>query len=195
MNEKAEVVLNAILTRRSVRRFTEEKVDDKTIDALLQTALYAATGGNHQETRFIVVQDEAMLAKLTTMVREIFAARPLDPTDYQNKTAIVARKPHFDFRYHAPLMILAVAPIKHDNSMADSALALGNMMIAANGMGLGSCYVNQLHWLTEDPNMRPVLLSLGMKEDENCFGTVIFGWPKVELSQVLPPRVEGRVVR
>lgn len=195
MNEKAELVVKTILTRRSVRRFTEEKVDDAIIDTLLETALYAPTGGNHQETRFIVIQDEAVLAKLTTMVREIFAARPLDPTAYQNKTAIVARKPHYDFRYHAPLLILCVSPKNHDNSMADSALALENMMIAANAIGLGTCYVNQLCWLSEDPIMRPYLLELGMKEEENCFGSVIFGWPKLPLSEVLPPRVEGRVVR
>ena len=195
MSELQEQMLQTIITRRSTRKFTPDKIDEATLEKLLQAALFAPTGGNHQETRFLVIDKEETLAKLTTLVREIFAARPLDPTDYQNKTAIVARKPHYDFRYHAPLVIACVAPKAHGNAMADSALALENLMIAANALGVGTCYVNQLHWLTDDPQIHPELLALGMQEDEACFGSVICGCPQEGLMTNLPPRKEGRIVR
>lgn len=188
-------VIETILTRRSVRKFTSEKISDDILDILLQTALYAPTGGNHQETRFIAVRDEAILEKLRLLVRETFAARPLDPSSYQNKTAIVARKPHYDYSYHAPLLIIAVAPKEHGNSMADCALALENIMIAANSMNLGSCYINQLHWLTDDEKMRNVLQGIGVHEDENCFGSVIVGHPREPMSKELPDRVDNRIVK
>jgi nitroreductase len=86
-----------------------------------------------------------------------------------------------------------VAPKTHGNSMADSANALENMQIAATALGLGACWVNQLHWLTENKALRDYLEPLGLKQDEDVFGSIVVGHP----DQPLPKpsaRKEGRVV-
>ena len=51
------------------------------------------------------------------------------------------------------------------------------MMIAANAMDLGSCLINQLKWLNEEPEIVDYLQTLGMKEDERVYGSVIIGYP------------------
>ena len=61
--------------------------------------------------------------------------------------------------------------------MADCACAMENMMVAANALDLGSCWINQLRWLNEDPRLVAYLQSLGMKEYERVDGAVIFGYP------------------
>jgi len=59
-----------------------------------------------------------------------------------------------DTGLYAPTLIIALSLIGHGNAMADCALALGNMQNAAASLGLGSCYVNQMHWLTDNSNLR-----------------------------------------
>ena len=64
--------------------------------------------------------------------------------------------------------------------MADCACAIENMMIAANALDLGSCWINQLRWLNEEPALVEYLQSLGMKENERIYGAVIIGYPATE---------------
>ena len=61
--------------------------------------------------------------------------------------------------------------------MADCACAIENMMIAANALDLGSCWINQLKWLNEEPEIVDYLRALGMKESERVYGSVIIGYP------------------
>ena len=64
--------------------------------------------------------------------------------------------------------------------MADCACAIENMMVAANALDLGSCWINQLKWLNEDTSINRYLYTLGMKENERIFGAVIIGYPVSE---------------
>jgi nitroreductase len=65
----------------------------------------------------------------------------------------------------------------YGNAIADSACALENMMIAANALDLGSCWINQLHWLDENEAVRAFLQEKGIKEDETITGGLILGYP------------------
>ena len=49
------------------------------------------------------------------------------------------------FHYGAPVYIVTANKMGYGNAMADSACALENMMIAANALDLGSCWINQFH--------------------------------------------------
>lgn len=50
------------------------------------------------------------------------------------------------------------------------------MMVAANALDLGSCWINQLRWLNEEPEIVEYLRGLGMKADERVYGAVIIGY-------------------
>ena len=56
---------------------------------------------------------------------------------------------------------------------------------AANALSLGSCWINQLRWLNEDPGLVEYLQSLGMEENERVYGAVIIGYPAGELNRNL----------
>ena len=64
--------------------------------------------------------------------------------------------------------------------MADTVAAIENMMIEANELDLGSCYINQLNWLNEEPALLAYMKELGMKDDERVYGSVIFGYPQTD---------------
>ena len=61
---KQEAALENIMTRVSVRQFTGEKISDEQIDILLRAAMAAPSAINKQPWAFIVVTDEALIAKL-----------------------------------------------------------------------------------------------------------------------------------
>lgn len=189
-------VVQLIVTRRSVRNYQTHPVEPNLLDALLETALYAPTGGNHQYTRFLAVTNLRILEEINDIVRDEFAGRELDPNSYQNKTVIKAKKEGYNCMYHAPVLIIAVAPINHGNSMADSANALENIQLAATALQLGACWINQLHWLTENERMRSYLYKIGMMETESVFGSVAVGYPSLG-SQTAgrPLRKAGRIVK
>lgn len=61
-------------------------------------------------------------------------------------------------------MIIVANRKDYGNNIADSVAAIENMMIAANALDLGSCYINQLYWLNEEPSLLAYLRELGLKE-------------------------------
>lgn len=81
------------------------------------------------------------------------------------------------FLFHAPVLILAANQKDYCNNMADCACALENMMLMANALDLGSCWVNQLKWLNENPDILTYLQKLGLKEEERIYGGLVIGHP------------------
>ena len=190
MNETISVILN----RRSVRRYLPDPINEEALNLILQCGLYAPNGGNHQVPRFLVVQNKGMIQKVNALLQETLASRELIPGVYQNKSIIVAKqnKEH-SFLFHAPVLIIAVAPKNHGNSMADCSCALENMQLAATALGLGACWINQIHWTCDDEPVRKWLLENGMTEDEAVFGSIVAGYPAAQLGSA-SPRKEGRII-
>lgn len=71
------------------------------------------------------------------------------------------------FHYNAPVFIAVANKKGYGNAMADSACALENMMIAANALDIGSCWINQLHWLDENERVREFMMSHGLGTVQN----------------------------
>lgn len=80
------------------------------------------------------------------------------------------------FHYNAPVLIVTANKKDYGNAMADSACALENMMIAANALDLGTCWINQLHWLTEHEEVQTYMKGLGLKDNETITGGLILGY-------------------
>ena len=64
--------------------------------------------------------------------------------------------------------------------MADCSCTLENMMIMANALDLGTCWINQLHWLTDDPALLGYMKKLGMRDNETICGSLAVGYPDTE---------------
>ena len=186
-------VIETIIKRRSTRAYLEKAVPDDFLEAVIEAGLYAPSGGNHQLVRLFIMQGDTVKT-LNQALINAFLERELDDARYENKAAIRARQANCDFFFGAPVLISAVAPKDHGNSMADSANALQNMQIAAASLNLGACWVNQPHWQTMHPAVRKPFEAMGMQPNEDIFGSVVLGYPQKE-SQPPLPRKPGRVVR
>lgn len=190
MNE----VIQTMVRRRSVRRYLPQQIDDSALDDILTAGLYAANGGNLQHPRFIIVQAPELLDRFVRTTREALSVQEIKEGQYKNKSIRAARASRdYNFMFHAPTLILAVSDRSWGNSMADSAGALQNMQVAACSLGLGACWVNQLHWLTDDPAIRAIAEGLGMLPEEDIYGSLAVGYPANPLPDP-PVRRDGRLV-
>jgi len=159
-------VLRTIKERRSTRKFTGEQITREQLDVLLEAAVWAPSGSNSQSWLFTAVQNKETLEKLNNIVREGFE-RYIPDDDYPGKNAAkeFAKRDDFNFYYHAPTLIIASNIPGYQNAMADCALALQNIFLAAHSIGLGSCYINQLFWLRDDSAVRGFLAELGIPRE------------------------------
>ncbi len=170
--------IDAILTRRSTRRFSPEVPGRELIEKVIESGRYAPSGGNSQTTHFLVITDAAILKELAWIVQTAFAKMEIREDTYASlKNSINASKRGgYIFHYNTPVLIVTANKKGYGNAMADSSCALENMMIAANALDLGSCWINQLHWLDEDEAVREYLYGLGLQEDETVTGALALGF-------------------
>ena len=172
--------LEAIFTRRSTRKYSDRIPERDLIEKVIEAGRYAPSGSNSQTTHFMVLTDRELLTELALIVREEFARMEITEDLYISlKGSILAsKKGHYWFHYQAPVLVVTANQKGYGNAVADSACALENMMIAANAMDLGSCWINQLHWLDEDPRIREFMQGLGLRDNETITGGLALGWPE-----------------
>ena len=170
----------AILTRRSTRKFTDILPERELIDKVIEAGRYAPSGSNSQTTHLIVFTDRGMLDELAVLVQREFAEMELTDDMYVSLKASInaSKKGTYRFHYDAPVLIVTANKAGYGNAIADSACVLENMMIAANALDLGSCWINQLHWLDEHEKIRDFLSRFGLLEDETITGGLILGYPE-----------------
>lgn len=171
--------LEAILTRRSTRNYRQDAVEAEKIEKILAAARQAPSGGNNQANHFLVIRNPEVLRKLALMAEEAFAGMEITEDTYKSlkNSIVLSKRGGYVFYYNAPVLIVVANRNDYGNNIADCACAIENMMVAANALDLGSCWINQLKWLNEEPGIVDYLRALGMKEDERVYGSVIIGYP------------------
>ena len=169
---------DAIFTRRSTRRFSDRLPDRALISRVVEAGRAAPSGSNSQSTHLIVLTDARILRDLALLVEKEFAAMEEDENTYVSLRSSIraSKKGGYVFHYGAPVLIVTANRQGYGNALADSACVLENMMIAANALDLGSCWINQLHWLTDRPNVRRALEALGLGEEETVTGGLSLGY-------------------
>lgn len=165
-----------IKTRRSTRSFKKIDVEQEKLDQIIEVARYAPSGGNNQSSHFIVVKNGQFLEELAQMAQTEFSKMEVEENMYKSlKSSIMqSKKGNYIFHYNAPVLIVVCNKKGYGNAMADSACAMENMLVMANALDLGSCYINQLTWLSEHEVIRN---KLDLCEDEMICGAVAIGYP------------------
>ena len=181
-----------IITRRSTRKYLDKEVSQELLEKIIETGRYAPSGGNSQSNHYLVIQNKQIIDHLVKMVERAFSQMEITENMYRSlqNSINLSKKGGYVFCYNAPVLIIVANKKDYGNNQADCALALENMMLEANELDLGSCYINQLKWLNEDQKILSYLQSLGMNEDERVYDSLIVGYPDTNdgkpLRKVLP---------
>lgn len=113
--------LEAILTRRSVRRYTDQPVSDESITGLLKAAMAAPSAQNQQPWEFIVLREHSLLEKLA------------------------AASPYAGMVAGAQVAVVVCGDISRERSpgywIQDCSAAVQNLLVAAHASGLGAVWL------------------------------------------------------
>ena len=186
----------AILTRRSTRRFDNKIPDKELIQKVVNAGRYAPSGANSQTSHFIVITNKEVLKEIAELVQGEFAKMEISEDMYVSLKGSInaSTKGDYVFHYNAPVLIVIANKKGYGNAIADSSCALENMMIAANAFDLGSCWINQLHWLDDNERIRAFLEGYGLKKDETITGGLALGFSENGLPNRKPLDRKGNVV-
>lgn len=167
--------LMSMKARRSVRSYRKEQITDAELDAVLEAGTYAASGMNRQPSKMVVVQDAELIGKLSRMNAAVMGADS-DPF------------------YGAPTVVLVFADTNAGTWLQDGSLVMGNLMLAAYAVGLGSCWINRAREMFESPEGKVLMEQWGLTDNYAGVACCILGYPEGELPEA-KPRKDGYVVR
>ena len=162
-----------ILTRRSVKAYKPDAVPKALIDRVIEAGLYAASGRNWQAGIVLAVTDKTMRDRLSKMNAAVMGVES-DPF------------------YGAPVVLVVLGDKQYPTHVYDGSLMLGNMMLAAHELGLGSCWIHRAKEEFESEEGKEILHSLGIEGDYEGIGHLILGYAAGE-PKAASPRRENRV--
>lgn len=163
-----------LLTRRSVRKYTDRQVEDEKLDKVLTAGLYAPTGMNNQAPVMVAVRDKETRDKLSRMNAAVMGASG-DPF------------------YGAPCVIVVLSDPERMTWVEDGSLVLGNLMNAAHSLGLGSCWIHRAKECFDTPEGKALLRAWGVPENYRGVGNCILGYAAEEPEA--KPRKPGRIIK
>lgn len=169
MKVDADDLLNHIKTRRSIREFTDEKIDKATVRKLIEAGQYAPTARNYQGVSYSILMknidkyEEIAVAKLEILKNGVSKfTNKLDGFDTEN----------FFFK-KAPLVIV----IKANNDI-DGAIAAANIELMAHALNLGCFYSGMFTVATKiSPKLKKMLR---VSKKDKVVTTLVIGYPKVK---------------
>lgn len=176
----------AIYTRRAVREFTAEPVDEPTIHQLIDAAIQAPSAVNQQPWSFCVVRDKAVLDQISNESKA-YMLRTSQAALSHHFQAILS-DPNFHIFYHAPALILISSVAESPWTVEDCSLAAENLMLAARAVGLGTCWIGFAQaWLGTPEGKAILKLPRGYVP----VAPIIVGHPKSEPPSI--PRKEPEI--
>jgi nitroreductase len=140
--EETMDLMETIYSRRAVREFTAEPVDEQTLRQLIDAAIQAPSAVNEQPWLFSVVLDKALLTRISRASKEhVLKTTAAGLLSHSPRFQQILNDPDFDIFYHAPALIVISAVAKGPWAIEDCALAAENLMLTARGIGLGTCWI------------------------------------------------------
>ncbi|EHJ01640.1 nitroreductase [Clostridium sp. DL-VIII] len=173
-----ENVIQNIKSRRSIRKYKKEQIKDEDLYTILDAGKHAPSGGNSQTWHFTVVQNNEILLELNRYIKAAFERLEVDENTYKSKKTgkIASKNDDYSFYYGAPTVVIVSNDCTYSNAMADSACAIENMLLTANFLELGACWINQITWFDGDENVRSLLTRLGIPEKHKVCGSLCVGY-------------------
>lgn len=169
-------VIEAIHQRRSCKAYTPELPPRELLDQVVEAGLWAANGRGLQSPIVVEVTNKELRDRLSRMNAEVMGADPAKADPF----------------YGAPAVLVVLAPKDVPTYVYDGSLVMGDLMLAAHALGLGSCWIHRAKQEFESDEGKAILAELGIEGDYEGIGHCVVGYPAKELPAPKPRR-EGRV--
>lgn len=179
--------MDDIKQRRSIRSYKEEQISDAELQMILEAGVYAPSGNNKQSWHFTVVQDQKVLKELNNETKGVMAESE-DPFLRR-----MGNNEDFNVFCGAPTVVVVSGDDENTNSVIDCALATQNMMIAAQSLGVSSCYIISVSFLFGGAEGEYFYEKLGIPAGYKVYNAILLGYNKNEQSPEAAPRKDGSI--
>ena len=173
MNE----IIQAMKDRRSIRKFRAEMPPKEEIEQIIEAGLYAPSGMNRQGAVILAVTDKELRDRLSAA-----------------NCKIAGGKEGTDPFYGAPVILVVLSRKDAPTYLYDGSLVLGNMLLAAHSLGLGSIWIHRAKEEFEMEEFQALLSEHGLEGEWEGIGHCAVGYVEGDMPAPLP-RKEGRVIR
>ena len=171
MNE----IIRAMEERRSIRSFKPEMPSKEVLQQIVEAGLYAASGKGQQAAIVVAVTNKALRDKLAEENRRIAGApEGSDPF------------------YGAPAVLVVLGRKDWPTHVYDGSLVMGNLLLAAHALGLGSIWIHRAKEEFEGPEYQQLRKDLGVEGEWEGIGHCAVGYLNGE-APAPAPRKPGRV--
>lgn len=198
MEENRNKIMEIIMHRRAIRRFSERQIEENILQQILQAGLYAPSAGGRQGVIFAVCQNREVNEQLGKIKRGNSNPRMATATSYVSKEQpSIADDPALkNAFYDAPTVITLFAPKNFLFAAEDCAVAAENMMLVADSLGVGSCYIGQGWTAFADPYGQKVLRQWDIRTDYYAVMQLLLGYLREDDNHPKPKaRKDGRILR
>ena len=161
--------LKIIRERRSTKQFKSDPVPAELLQQILEAGTYAATGKGMQAPIMVAVTNPAERDRLSRMNAKILGA----PDGY-------------DPFYGAPVVVVVLADRQVSTHVYDGSLVMGNLMLAAEALGVGSCWIHRAKEEFDSPEGKAFLAEHGIVGDYQGIGHRVIGYPDGERRPTAP---------
>lgn len=146
-----------MLSRRSIRKYKQDPVPDEILNKILEAGTYAPTGMNRQSPIIIAVTNRELRDRLSRMNARVMGTDS-DPF------------------YGAPVVLIVLANREVRTAVYDGSLVMGNLMLAAHELGVGSCWIHRAREMFDSEEGKAILKELGIQGDYEGIGNCILGY-------------------
>ena len=175
--KQVETTREAIINRRSVRKYKTDMIPRDIIERIVEAGTYAANGRGHQASIILAVTNKELRDRLSEMNRKIGGWDE-----------------GFDPFYGAPTVITVFADRERVTCVEDGSLVIGNMMLAAHSIGVDSCWIHRAKEVFDSQEGKELMAEWGVDAGYFGVGNCILGYRDCEYP-VAPARKEGRIIR
>lgn len=152
-------IIDAMKERRSIRAYKPDMVPEELIQQVIEAGLYAASGRNEQAAIVVAVTNKELRDKLSAMNGKIMGIpEGSDPF------------------YGAPVVLIVLGRKDWPTHLEDGSLVLGNMMLAAHTLGLGSCWIHRAKEEFDSEEGKAMLKEWGIEGEYEGVGHCILGY-------------------
>ena len=180
-----ETLVN-ILGRRSIRKYKEDQISDEELELILEAGKYAPSAMNEQSWHFTVIQNKETFERLKQALKAAFLKSG------ERRFESAAKSENFNPFYNAPTLILVFCDENAVVPQNDGSLALGNMFLAAQSLGVASCWIHAVNYLFSSEEGIELKKELAVPDGYVSVGSSVFGYNSGEVPSPLP-RKDGTV--
>lgn len=168
--------LEAIMTRRSVRKFAQRQIPDAQLETIIRAGTYAPSALALQPWAFVVVQDQEFLTRVSDYCKPIMISLMKDAHDgMSDEFRRLLESPGYSIYYHAPTVIMIVGKTGSRFREIDCSLCAENMMLAGHALGIGSCWIGSTEVAYDN---KEIMAGFRIPERYSPVGTIVFGYPE-----------------